>query len=132
MIYYNRLFVNMKPGEDMEIKLPALEWFTAGLGKGDGVGNTWSGSVGTDPQTGCMGRPVFEYGADYVVYSKKDSEGNVIEKGKRIDVFRRVRPAWPEKLKPEDTATASFEASQDGLDKALVWLTSELEKSGIE
>ena len=59
----------------MPITLPIHEWFTADFDFQTGLGNRYSGSVGTDGSTGSLGRTLFEYNAVWTNAQKADFPG---------------------------------------------------------
>ena len=102
------------------IELPYLNWFKGDLDKKTEVvkGNTYTGSIGTDPQRGC----VSIYTADYKAFFYKD------ETGLHLTASWRVRPPWN---KPQDTETIEkvFDGSADGIQEAERWLSSEIQRT---
>ena len=69
----------------MPITLPIHEWFTADFDFQTGLGNRYSGSVGTDGSTGSLGRTLFEYNAVMCRTEEQDADG-----GKRKTVTLHV------------------------------------------
>ena len=59
----------------MPITLPIHEWFTADFDFQTGLGNRYSGSVGTDGSTGSLGRTLFEYNAVMCRTEEQDADG---------------------------------------------------------
>ena len=91
----------------MPITLPIHEWFTADFDFQTGLGNRYSGSVGTDGSTGSLGRTLFEYNA--VMCRTEEQDGAV----------------WTNAQK------ADFPGTPAGLEQAAAWLEERLAESDV-
>lgn len=107
----------------MEILLPLYEWFTAEFDRSTGLGNCWSGSVGTDAKRGGMDRPLFEYS----VLIRQDEN-----KVKTFTASHWIRPAWPESLDEKTITSRDFEGTREGLEEVALWLREAGDASGIK
>ena len=94
------------------IKLPNIKWFL-GLMNFRGDGNIYSGSVGCDPFYGDFGKDVFRYR----VWIDKDDDGSFVLKAVNYrgnNCYDETDDGIMQKM--------SFEATQDGVEKAQSWL----------
>lgn len=89
-----------------EIKLPNLLWFQ--------YGNVYTGSLGTDPMTGCMNVTTFNY---KVCVSEA--------KGRKVLLAAYYfRLPWNAVSNMDEVTIGSFEVSEFGLEVATNWLLS--------
>ncbi len=106
----------------MEITLPICDWFTAEFDRETGRGNMFSGSVGTDSQTGSLSRRLFEYNAVMIRTEEEDAEGKK-KKIVTLHVACGLRLPWPHGAAWSQPQEADFPGTQDGIDQAVAWLT---------
>lgn len=106
----------------MEITLPIYDWFTAEFDRETGRGNMFSGSVGTDSQTGSLSRRLFEYNAVMIRTEEEDAEGKK-KKVVTLHVACGLRLPWPNGAAWSQPQEADFPGTQDGIDQAVAWLT---------
>ena len=89
------------------IYLPSLVWF---LGEEKlNNHNTYTGSWGTDPLTGCMDRPTFHY----KVAIQETEAGR-----KQLVASCYIRPPWGEGAGPMEVQQQAFALSERGLQAA--------------
>ena len=114
----------------MPITLPIHEWFTADFDFQTGLGNRYSGSVGTDGSTGSLGRTLFEYNAVMCRTEEQDADG-----GKRktvtLHVACGIRRPWPDGAVWTDAQKADFPGTPAGLEQAAAWLEERLAESDV-
>lgn len=111
----------------MEITLPISDWFTAEFDRATGQGNRYSGSVGTDGQTGSLSRTLFEYNAVMIRTEQEDADGNK-KKVVTLHVSCGWRHPWPDGADWTGRGEATFPGTQDGVDQAVAWLTEQREQ----
>lgn len=92
-----------------KIKLPPLNWFIQEQ-NGQVVTNTYSGSLGTDAKTGCLGQPTF----NYRVFAELLGDAYKLA----------VKICIPKPLPNDDCLVdaSAFEATADGLAEAETWI----------
>ena len=104
----------------MPITLPIHEWFTADFDFQTGLGNRYSGSVGT----------LFEYNAVMCRTEEQDADG-----GKRktvtLHVACGIRRPWPDGAVWADAQKADFPGTPAGLEQAAAWLEERLAESDV-
>ena len=94
-----------------EIFVPLLPWLIGGSRIG-GSYNTYIASVGTDPNTGCMGKKIFNY---RIVIEK-------LEETEIIKVFCYYGTTCFENQNEDEIDVRTFEMSQESLDDVKQWL----------
>ncbi len=112
------------------ITLPIYDWFTADFDFKTGLGNRYSGSVGTDGSTGSLGRTLFEYNAVMLRTEQKDADGKK-QQTVTLQVSCGVRRPWPDGAAWTDRREKTFPGTQAGLEQALAWLEECLAESGV-
>ncbi len=93
------------------IKLPDIFWFQ-GLMQFHGKGNTYIGSIGTDPSTGLMKQNIL----NYRVWIEEKEEGNEL-----LAICYKGLKCF-EETADEDKITMSFPCSNDGVSQAKEWI----------
>lgn len=101
------------------IELPNRVWFLQKQGH-KYLTNTYSGSLGTSPQTGCISTTTF----NYRVYVKITAENQPISF--HAECFWRT--PWSHGAKIVDFVECEFSISQDGLQDAENWLITQYGK----
>lgn len=95
----------------MEITpLPKLDYFING--------STHTGSVGTDPFTGCMSRTIFMYKA---LLAKDEDEHSYLA------VSCHLQHPWNSSVINDEETKMNFELSNEGIEKAEEWLNKQCE-----
>jgi hypothetical protein len=89
-----------------EINLPCLKWFL--------YGNVYTGSLGTDPMTGCMNVTTFNYKV-----CVSDVKGRSV-----LMAAYYFRLPWNARSNMDEVTVGSFEVSEFGLEVAANWLLS--------
>ena len=105
------------------IVLPYISWF---LMKHEGrfVTNTHSGSLGTQPDSGCMNVRTFNYRV--WVDTKSGKEGEVT-----LAVEAFITQPWCLGGHKTDVERVDFECSDDGVQRATQWLSEKNEGYGF-
>lgn len=98
------------------IQLPNYLWFVQEQG-GKYLTNVYSGSLGTDPQEGCMNKTTFNYKA--FVKTTKD-EGHI-----SFYVEYHWRFPWNQGGAISEVVSKEFDASAESIAKAEEWLVAE-------
>lgn len=103
------------------IELPNYNWFVTAA-DGRPSSNTSTGSLGTDPNSGCLKKRTFNY---------KVSVSNVGKEDVKLIAECWIQPPWNSKNKIENYETKEFECSADGIVLAAQWLTESAKKLDI-
>jgi len=93
------------------IRLPGLDWFLGDKQKNKH--NTYTGSYGTDPLTGCMNHATFHY----KVAIQEDESGD-----KQLVASYYIRPPWNQQTAEPQVQQQAFELSHQGLQAAEAFL----------
>lgn len=101
-----------------KINLPPLNWFIQEQ-NGSVVTNTYSGSLGTDAKTGCLGKHIF----NYKVFAE------LLEDTYKLIAMFCIPEPWPNSDCEVDASI--FEATVEGLAEAEDWLCENSEKYGF-
>lgn len=104
------------------IQLPNYSWFIQKQGE-EFLTNTYSGSLGTDSQEGCMNRTTFNYKA--FVKTTKD-EGPI-----SFYVEYHWRFPWNQGGETSEVVSMEFNASAESIAKAEEWLVAEYCKKQV-
>lgn len=105
------------------IDLPTYRWFISRQG-GRIVTNTYSGSLGTIPDKGCLSAPTFNYRV-YVDISSGE------ERGFRLIAESCIIQPWSLGGEKTDFERAEFESSKKGVGEASKWLVLTAAKYGF-
>lgn len=114
----------------MPITMPIHEWFTADFDSKTGLGNRYSGSVGTDGTAGSLGRTLFEYSA-VMIRTEQENEDGTKQKNVTLYVSCGIRRPWPDGVAWDGKQETTFPGTPDGLAQATAWLEERLAESGI-
>ena len=101
------------------IQLPNYLWFIQKQGE-KYLTNVYSGSLGTDPQEGCMDKATFNYKA--FIKTEKDVGPIAF----RVECFWRL--PWNQGGSTTEVVAMEFDASAESITKAEKWLTAEYGK----
>lgn len=107
----------------MRLDLPAYPWFVS-RPEGRFVTNIYSGSTGTDKDTGCMNTRTFHYRVYVDITSGNPSEFRLI-----AESF--IQQPWHLGSGKTDFARMDFPASDNGLEQAAEWLAQTGAKYGL-
>ena len=105
------------------IDLPPYRWFISRQG-GRIITNTYSGSLGTLPDKGCLSALIFNYRVYADVSSGKEDEFRIVAES------HTVQP-WHLGGNKSDFERAEFEASEEGLERASKQLVLTAAKYGL-
>lgn len=97
----------------MMITLPLFTWFVQ-YQDGKYVTNTYTGSLGTDVEAGCLGQTIFSY----KVFVRADKEEG--PQAVRAEYFWQY--PWNSGRPNSETASNEFVASDEGIAQAAAWL----------
>lgn len=114
----------------MPITLPIHEWFTADFDYKTGLGNRYSGSVGTDGSAGSLARTLFEYNA-VMIRTEQDDENGQKKKTVTLHVSCGIRRPWPDGASWESRQEKTFPGTPEGIEQAAAWLEDRRAESGI-
>ena len=114
----------------MAITLPIHEWFTADFDNKTGLGNRYSGSVGTDGSAGCLARTLFEYSA-VMIRTEQDDENGQKKKTVTLHVSCGIRYPWPNGAAWDNRQDITFPGTPEGIEQATAWLENRRAESGI-
>ncbi len=107
------------------IKLPLYNWFVC-LQEGRPVSNFYTGSYGTDPDEGCLGRRTFNY--------RVFSEVKKLSEEEKIEIFiaeSYVIEAFEDGGGKTNFEREEFERTEEGLAAIADWLTKNAVKVGF-
>ncbi len=108
---------------NVTVALPNYYWFKNPIDAGRTAGNTYSGSLGTDPKKGGLCVPTFNY---KVGISKDKETGEVT-----FAVSCFVQQTWDKRGEKADVREAVFPDGEDGLQQVLDFLNTALHESPI-
>lgn len=106
----------------IDVTLPRFDWFCPDLEQPWNF-NIYSGSRGTEPSSGCIGSPSFNFKVRIKV-----------EEGQphKIHATFYIRPRWPKEFNPKRSGEAFFECTPKGLEEATAWLSAEADDLYVE
>ncbi len=107
------------------IRLPLFNWFVC-TQEGRPVSNFYTGSYGTDPNEGCIGRRSF----NYRVFSEKKK----ISEEETIEIFiaeSYIIEAFADGAGKTGFEREEFERTEEGLAAIADWLTKKAAKEGF-
>ncbi|MBR3966304.1 MAG: hypothetical protein IKJ91_04425 [Clostridia bacterium] len=106
-----------------KIKLPLLNWLVSEE-NGHYATNIYSGSVGTDPEKGCLGTRTFNYRAYVKIVGEKKKHLFLI-------VIAFIIGPWVGGCEVTDYECKMFKCTERGKRKAEKWLSNKSEKYGF-
>ncbi len=109
----------------MEIKLPQLSWFRQ-IQDNRPVRNFLSGSLGTDPEHGCLRKKTFNYKVNAEEITQEGEEEKII-----LVAQCYVQLPWSQNLECINHQQKEFEFSAEGIAQAGQWLEEQYEKENI-
>lgn len=94
-----------------EIKLPLIDWFD--------YKNVFTGSLGTDPKTGCLNKTTFNYS----VKKRKNDDGETF-----LIADHYLQPSIMSGEPKSEKITFTTEATAEGIKQTEKWLSDEAHK----
>jgi len=103
------------------IELPNYNWFVTAA-DGRPASNTMTGSLGTEPDTGCLTRRTF----NYKVFVSDVGKENV-----KLHAECWIQPPWNKGVLKENFESTEFECTQEGIETAAKWLSNKAKSHNI-
>ncbi len=106
----------------MNFKLPQLSWFRQ-IQDNRPVKNFLTGSLGTDPEHGCLRKRTFNYKVNAIEIPQEGQEDKIM-----LSASCYIRLPWAQNLECVNHQFMEFEFSAEGISQAEQWLEEQYKK----
>lgn len=110
----------------MNFNLPRLSWFWQ-IQDNRPVMNILTGSLGTDPEHGCLRKKTFNYKVNAIEIPQEGQEDKIM-----LSASCYVQLPWAQNMECINHRQKDFEYSQEGIAQIEQWLEEQYQKEDLD